>query len=126
MYFSCDVSKYLNSKDGTLDEGNFDYESLLGTTFNMDKRQRIMTGASASAHAMTLVGVDVNKKGDPTRWLIENSWGNTGHNGFLIASDKWMDEYLFRLVVEKKFLPKKYTKILSEKATLLPAWDYMF
>ena len=126
MYFSCDVSKYLNSKDGTLDEGNFDYGSLLGTTFNMDKRQRIMTGASASAHAMTLVGVDVNKKGDPTRWLIENSWGNTGHNGFLISSDKCMDEYLFRLVVEKKFLPKKYTKILSEKATLLPAWDYMF
>lgn len=126
MYFSCDVSKYLNSKEGTLDEGNFDYESLLGTKFNMDKRQRIITGASASAHAMTLVGVDLNKEDEPTRWLIENSWGRTGHNGFLIASDKWMDEYLFRLVVEKRFLPKKYLKILNEKATLLPAWDYMF
>lgn len=126
MYFSCDVSKYLNRTDGTLDEANFDYGALLGTSFNMDKRQRIITGASASAHAMTLVGVDLDSAGKPTRWLIENSWGNTGHNGHLIASDKWMDEYLFRLVVEKKFLPEKFRKMLNQKPEMLPAWDYMF
>lgn len=126
MYFSCDVSKYLNQDKGTLAEENFDYGALLGTSFNMDKRERIVTGASASAHAMTLVGVDIDDKSLPTRWLIENSWGNSGHKGHLIASDKWMDEYLFRLVVEKKFLPKKYLKLLDKKPTLLPAWDYMF
>lgn len=29
MYFSCDVAKFLDSKRGTLDLKNFDYESLM-------------------------------------------------------------------------------------------------
>ncbi|MDE7369320.1 MAG: aminopeptidase, partial [Muribaculaceae bacterium] len=55
MYFSCDVAKFLNRENGTLDIENFDYEALLGVNFGMDKRERIATGASASSHAMTLV-----------------------------------------------------------------------
>lgn len=126
MYFSCDVKKQLNSSKGTLDVNNYDYESLFGTTFGMDKKDRILTGASGSTHAMTLVGVDLNAEGKPTRWLIENSWGNGANSGHLIASDPWMDEYLFRLVVEKKYVPEKYGNILASKPTLLPAWDYMY
>lgn len=126
MYFSCDVGKYMNRDKGTLDLDNYDYGALLGTTFNMNKAQRILTGASGSSHAMTLVGVDVDESGNPSRWLIENSWGQTANNGHLVATDRWMDEYMFRLVVEKRFVPKKYLKILSEKPTVLPPWDYMF
>ena len=33
MYFSCDVGKFLDSGRGLLDVDNFDYESLMGTTF---------------------------------------------------------------------------------------------
>lgn len=49
MYFSCDVAKFLDSKRGTLDLKNFDYESLMGTTFGMNKKQRVQTFASGSA-----------------------------------------------------------------------------
>lgn len=126
MYFSCDVGKQFNRDKGTLDLDNFDFESLMGTTFGMNKRDRILTGASGSSHAMTLVGVDLDKDGKPTRWLIENSWGNGANSGHLIATDPWMDEYMFRLVVDKKYLPKKYGKMLNQEATLLPPWDYMF
>ena len=58
MYFSCDVAKFLDSKRGTLDLKNFDYESLMGTTFGMNKKQRVQTFASGSSHAMTLMAVD--------------------------------------------------------------------
>lgn len=126
MYFSCDVGKFYNSKKGTLDLENYDYGAILGTDLGMDKAQRIITGASGSTHAMTLVGVDLDEKGTPTKWLIENSWGNGANNGHLIATDKWMDEYMFRLVVEKRFVPKNLRKYLDQKPILLPCWDPMF
>lgn len=60
MYFSCDVGKFLDSGRGLLDVDNFDYESLMGTTFGMDKRRRVESFASGSSHAMTLVAVDLD------------------------------------------------------------------
>ena len=41
-------------------------------------------------------------------------------------TDEWFDEYMFRLVVEKKYVPQNILDILSQKPTLLPAWDPMF
>ncbi|MBO4599896.1 MAG: aminopeptidase, partial [Bacteroidales bacterium] len=38
MYFSCDVGKFLNRDKGFMDVNNYDYASLFGTTFGMDKR----------------------------------------------------------------------------------------
>ncbi len=126
MYFSCDVKKFYNKDRGTLDLNNYDYDALFGVNFGMDKRERIRTGASGSSHAMTLVGVDLDEKGKPRKWLIENSWGNLANNGHLIMTDDWFAEYMFRLVVNKKYAPKKVFKILEQEPTLLPAWDPMF
>ncbi len=75
MYFSCDVGKFLDSGRGLLDVDNFDYESLMGTTFGMDKRRRVESFASGSSHAMTLVAVDLDADGRPKKWMVENSWG---------------------------------------------------
>ena len=88
MYFSCDVAKFLDSKRGTLDLKNFDYESLMGTTFGMNKKQRVQTFASGSSHAMTLMAVDLDKDGKPKKWMVENSWGaEAGYKGHLIMTD---------------------------------------
>ena len=129
MYFSCDVKKYLDREGGTLDLQNYDYESLFGTKFGMDKAERITTGTSGSSHAMTLIGVNIDENGKPDKWLIENSWGinpSNGKKGHLIATDEWMDQYFFRLVVDKKYVPAKTLKLLEGEATMLPAWDPMF
>lgn len=127
MYFSCDVAKFLDSKRGTLDLKNFDYESLMGTTFRMNKKQRVQTFASGSSHAMTLMAVDLDKDGKPKKWMVENSWGaEAGYKGHLIMTDEWFDEYMFRLVVEKKYVPEKVLNILKQKPIRLPAWDPMF
>ncbi len=127
MYFSCDVAKFLDSKRGTLDLKNFDYDSLMGTTFGMNKKQRIQTFASGSSHAMTLMAVDLDKDGTPKKWMVENSWGaSSGYKGHLIMTDEWFNEYMFRLVVEKKYVPAKVLDILKQKPVRLPAWDPMF
>ena len=127
MCFSCDVAKFLDSKRGTLDLKNFDYESLMGTTFGMNKKQRVQTFASGSSHAMTLMAVDLDKDGKPKKWMVENSWGaEAGYKGHLIMTDEWFDEYMFRLVVEKKYVPEKVLNILKQKPIRLPAWDPMF
>lgn len=127
MYFSCDVGKFLNSERGLLDVKNYDYESLMGTTFGMDKRQRIQSFASGSSHAMTLMAVDLDKEGNPTKWMVENSWGaGSGYQGHLIMTDEWFNEYMFRLVVETKYVTPKALEILKQKPIRLPAWDPMF
>jgi bleomycin hydrolase len=126
MYFSCDVGKFYNSKKGTLDLANFDYASLMGVEFGMDKKQRVQTHASGSSHAMTLIAVDIID-GKPVKWMVENSWGpSSGYKGCLIMTDEWFNEYMFRLVVEKKYVPEDILKMLDQKPIPLPAWDPMF
>ena len=125
MYFSCDVGKFLLRDKGVCDIANFDYESLLGVEFTMDKKERILTHASVSSHAMTLVGVDI-KDGKTQKWLVENSWGKTGWDGNVIMTDEWFNEYMFRLVVDRKYVPADVLKMLECKPVMLPAWDPMF
>ena len=126
MYFSCDVGKFANSKKGVLDINNFDYESLMGVTFGMDKKERVQTHASGSSHAMTLIAVDI-VDGKPVKWMVENSWGpSSGYQGNYIMTDEWFDEYMFRLVVEKKYVPSDVLEMLDQEPVQLPAWDPMF
>lgn len=127
MYFSCDVGKFFDRGKGVLDLANLDYESLFDTSFPMDKRQRVQTFASGSSHAMTLIAVDLDKSGNPTKWMVENSWGaKSGYRGNVIMTDKWFDEYMFRLVAERKYVPSDVLDMLNQKPILLPAWDPMF
>jgi len=127
MYFSCDVGKQLDRQTGFLSMDNFDYGSLFGTTFGMNKRQRIQTRDSGSSHAMTLVAVDLDQDGKPTKWKVENSWGEkNGYQGHMIMTDEWFREYMFRVVVNKKYCPQSVLDMLKQKPVRLPAWDPMF
>ena len=127
MYASCDVGKQLSKDAGTLDINNFDYASLYGVNFTMDKRERIISKESGSSHAMLLMAVDVDDNENPTKWQFENSWGSSyGNNGYLTFTDEWFNEYMFRLVINKKILDKKTLNVLNQKPIKLPPWDPMF
>ena len=127
MYFSCDVGKFLLSKKGTLDINNFDYASLMGVEFPMNKEERVRTFASGSSHAMTLIAVDLDEEGNAKKWMVENSWGpQAGWKGNLIMTDEWFEEYMFRVVVNKKYFPAETLKLLEQKPIMLPSWDPMF
>ncbi len=126
LYISCDVGKYASREDGWLDLNLYDYQSLYGITINMDKKARILTRQSGSSHAMLLVACDTDENDKPVKWKFENSWGaSSGNNGYMILTDEWFDEYLFRIVVDKKYMPEKLLKLLKQKPVQVPVWDYM-
>lgn len=127
MYSSYDTGKQFDRSRGVMDLGTYDYESLLGVEFPMSKAERISTFESVSAHAMTLTAVDLDKQGKPTRWKVENSWGVTsGQNGYAIMSDEWFREYMFRLVVDKKYVPQNILKLEKEKPVMISYDDPLF
>lgn len=127
MYYSCDVGKEYDRETGISSLQNYDFGSLFGTTFPMNKADRIRTFASASSHAMTLMAVDLDAEGKPVKWKVENSWGpSSGYQGHIIMTDEWFDEYTFRLVVEKKYVPAATLRLLEQKPVMLPAWDPLF
>ncbi|RUT78504.1 aminopeptidase C [Ancylomarina longa] len=127
MYASCDVGKQHNRKAGVMDVNTYDYASLFGVDFDMDKKARILTRQSGSSHAMALIGVDVDENDVPVKWEFENSWGSSaGDKGYLTFTDAWFNEYMFRIVINKKYLNEKAIKALQSKPILLPVWDYMF
>ena len=127
MYYSCDVGRELSSSKGIAALDNYDYASLLGYPFDMDKAERIQTFDSGSTHAMTLKAVDLDASGKPVKWKVENSWGEkSGVKGHIIMTDAWFDAYTFRLVVNKKYATQKVLDLLKTKPVQLPAWDPMF
>jgi bleomycin hydrolase len=127
LYASCDVCKQLRREVGILDVDNFDYESVYGVKFGMNKAQRIETGESGSSHGMALIAVDLDAQQKPVKWQFENSWGPAvGEKGYLTFTDAWFNEYMFRLVVNKKYLSQKVLEIYSQEPQILPPWDPMF
>jgi len=127
LYSSYDVAKMLDREKGYADLDNYDYGSLFGTTFTMDKAQRISTYDSGSTHAMTLTAVDLDENGKATQWKVENSWGAAwGQQGCMIMSDRWWREYTFRLVVDKKYVPEDILKANEQKPLMVMPEDPLF
>ncbi|MBQ8046647.1 MAG: C1 family peptidase [Prevotella sp.] len=126
LYSSYDVGKQFDRKRGYLDLENYDYGSLFGTSFNMDKAQRISTFDSGSTHAMTLTAVDL-EDGKPTKWKVENSWGAaSGIAGCLVMTNRWFNEYMFRLVVNNEYVPAQLLKEYEQAPVMLMPEDPLF
>ena len=127
LYSSYDVGKMLDRKRGYGDTENFDYGSLMGTTFGMNKAERISTFDSGSTHAMTLTAVDLDANGKAKKWKVENSWGASwGQQGCMIMSDRWFREYMFRLVVDKKYVSEELLKLNEQKPIMVMPEDPLF
>ena len=127
MYSSYDVGKQLDRTRGYLDTDNYDYGTLFGTTFPMDKADRMATFDSGSTHAMTRTAVDLDEQGQPKKWKVENSWGATyGQNGYLIMTNPWFNDYMFRLVVDTKHAPANVLKAAQEKPVMVVPEDPLF
>ncbi len=127
LYASCDVGAFYVKGSGVLSTQNYDYESAYGVKFGMDKKARVLTGESGSSHGMALIAVDTDANGKPTKWQFENSWGpESDYKGYLTFTDDWFDQYMFRFVINKKYLDEKTLKAWETKPTMLPPWDPMF
>ena len=125
IWFGCDVGKQSDRQKGILAANLYETDTIFGIETKLNKKERLQTGASGSTHAMTFVGVDV-VDGKPRQWKVENSWGTkVGEKGYFVMDDKWFDEYLFKVVVKKQYLPEKLVKIAEGEAISVPCWDSM-
>lgn len=128
VWFGSDVDQGFLSADGVLDPAALDVDTLFGLPIEtgLDKAARLDYGESVMTHAMTLQGVNLNEDGAPTRWRIENSWSDEhGKKGYDVASDAWFDEYVYQVVVDKKYLTDEELAAYEAEPTVLAPWDPM-
>ena len=126
VWFGCDMGPYISRKDGIMDMDVYAYEKTIGELPTFTKEERLDYGDSLLTHAMVLTGVDLDSKGNPIKWQVENSWGDeVGQKGIFSMSDKWFDEYTYQIMVEKKFVEKKWLDALKKPLVELEPWDPM-
>ena len=106
-----------------------DYESVFGVDVHMglSKADRLIYGDSLMTHAMMMTAVSLDKDTKEARkWRVENSWGDDrGDKGYLLITQEWFDEFVFEVVVDKRFVPQEILSICDRPPTVLPAWDPM-
>ena len=106
-------------------DGCFDFETLTGLDLDLSKEDALNCWFAAMNHAMVLTGVNLDENGKPTRWKIENSWGDkNGAKGYYVCSDSWFDQYVFQAAVEEEFLGGMQSLLAQEPIELAP-WDPM-
>lgn len=123
VWFGADVSQFGNREKGILSKDNFMLEEIFDTSFQMTKEERIDYGESKMNHAMVITGVNlVNNK--PNRWKIENSWGEkTGKEGFYVMDDSWFDDFVYQVVIDKKYLTEELLLDYEKEPIELDPWD---
>lgn len=126
VWFGCDVGQHLDRDRCAMDIDLVDYSQVLDTSFALDKRERLLAGESLMTHAMCITGF--NKENNKiNKWQVENSWGKSdAAEGYYIMTDKWFDEYVYEIAVNKKHLSEEQLNILAKgEIEELPPWDPM-
>ncbi len=125
VWMGCDTGKQMHRDKGLWDAELFDYASVYGADFEMDKAERLEFHQTAMTHAMLFTGVDV-VDGKPRRWRVENSWDDkVGDKGFFQMNDSWFAEYMFEIAAPKSYLPQELQRALDLEPVVLPPWDPM-
>lgn len=127
VWFGCDVgrSSVVEDERAMLDTKAVDYESLFNVDLKLSKEDALDYGYSMMTHAMTFTGVQMNGN-EALRFKVENSWGEKfGYKGHFVMTSDWFDQYVYQVVVNKKYLPEKLRKAYEKKAKELSPWDPM-
>lgn len=126
VWFGSDVAQSSNRKAGVMAEGMHDFTASMDIRLTQDKAGRLDYSESLMTHAMVLTGVDLDENGKAKKWKVENSWGEkVGNKGYFVASDAWMDEYTYQIVVRKEFLTSAELAAYEAEPLVLAPWDPM-
>lgn len=125
VWFGCDVGQMLGTKAGIMDLDLYNYKEVLDTSFDLSKADRLNYGDSLLTHAMVFTGVNIVEN-SPNRWKVENSWGkDNGKDGFFVMSDEWFNQFMYQVVVNKKYLSEDFLVALEKTPIELEPWDPM-
>ena len=126
VWFGSDVGQISDRQKGILATNVYDFDTAMNISFTQDKAGRLDYSESLMTHAMVLTSVDLAENGEPLKWKVENSWGEkVGDKGYFVASDAWMDEFTYQIVVRKEFLTDEELAAYEAEPTVLAPWDPM-
>lgn len=126
VWFGSDVGQISDRQKGIMATNVYDFETAMDIDFTQDKAGRLDYSESLMTHAMVLTGVDLDENGKSLKWKVENSWGDkVGHKGYFVASDAWMDEFTYQIVVRKEFLTAEERAAYAAGPIVLAPWDPM-
>ena len=128
VWFAADVSQDFNPYHSSLDDKLSDSNLVFGDTYKFNKGEQITFRHLQANHAMSLIGININSKGQPESWQVENSWGfwdneTPGEDGFLYMSHSWFKKNVLEVVIHKNFLSRTILNLLSQKPEILNPWD---
>ena len=126
VWFGSDVGQVSDRQKGILATNVYDFTASMDINLTQDKAGRLDYSESLMTHAMVLTGVDLDADGKSVKWKVENSWGDkVGQKGYFVASDAWMDEYTYQIVVRKDFLTAEELAAYEAEPQVLAPWDPM-
>lgn len=65
-------------------------------------------------------------KDEVTKLRVENSWGEErGEKGYLLMTSEWFKEFVFEVLIDKKYVPQDVLDVFKQDPVVLPAWDPM-
>ena len=148
FYFTVDTLQDALPDEGVYDSSLFPLDSLLGVHGAMSKAEMFDSRDISSAHAMAMCGVrlvcpEVPGSSallrNPVRenapepgtfgqtvdsWIAENSFGTgRGAGGYIQMDADWWRTYMFRMAVDRKYLPEDLVKLLDQTPTQIPYWN---
>lgn len=124
FYFTADTAADAAPDDGLYSRRLYPLESELGVNVHQQKREMFLSYGAVSTHAMAMCGVSVADDGTPLKWVSENSFGYTRTDSGLAAMDAdWWRTYMFRMAVERRFLPESLLPYLDSTPERIPYWN---
>lgn len=124
VYFYCSTTS--KRVDGIWLDIMERYGEIFGIDLKLDNNSILKTNGITGYHCMIITGANIidNKV---TKWKIENSWGSKyGKQGYYVATDDWVKNYVHRIVINKKYLTAKQLEIMNQDIIRLEKWDAKF
>lgn len=115
VYFGSYVFKCRNLKSGILDTRLYNYSDILNFK-KLFKKEALNLNDINMHHCMVFTGVNIiNNK--PQRWKVEDSFGcNNELNGNYVMNDNFFNEFVFNVIINKKYLSKEQIEMLNQES----------
>lgn len=120
VWVGMELRKMRDRQLGILDTNLYHYKNVFFYD-QLTKEEALSLYEIDFEHCMVITGVQIEND-IPVKWKIEDSYGTGVHqNGYYIMNDNYFNEYVFEILINKKYLSLKQLDLLKQKPILMNA-----